>query len=403
MQSLNHGKLQKALERANQKLDILKIEVDKSRLRIRVRRRDINFTKYTHAATLDGLDATVAICKEIESDYYRGNFDSTLVKYGLAKITTPNLIEVVDIHTHTHTHDLTLKDIWESYKALKPDTPKSTIKNRWIPLDKWLNECPIECLQLANADKLLAWLRSKYSDGYIHTPLSTLRTAVNLAIKLGKIKLTINPFSTLLSILEIDSRSIQIYSKNEVKLILEAFKDGRFDKDKTAYSSKYYAGYVEFRILTGCRPSEAIALTWDDIKHNKIIFNKRYSSGQLLSGTKNGVDARLFPVNAQMNTFLNDLPKIPNEHNLMFPSYEGTYIDQHNFHNRYWQPIVNKLYSQKLISKELTFYDLRHSFITWMLRDGVDIKTIASIVGNSPETIMKYYLASNDDIELPEI
>ncbi|MBD2295256.1 site-specific integrase [Anabaena sphaerica FACHB-251] len=397
---LQDSKLQKALERANQKLDILKIEVDKSRLRIRCRKRDISFCKYTHASTLDGLEATTAICKEIESDYYRGNFDNTLVKYGLAKESTPKLTEIITLPSEPN-----LMEIWESYKALKPEPPKSTYNNRWIPVDRWLSECPSECLVISNADRLLAWLRSKYSDGYIHTPLSTIRTAVNLSIKLGKLK-SGNPFSTLLSILEVDSRSIQIYSKNEAKTILEAFKDGRFDKDKSAYSSAFYSGYVEFRIRTGCRPSEAIALTWNDIKFGNekvsIIFNKRYSSGQLLQGTKNGVDARIFPCNKQMIEFLGLLPETPNDNNLVFPSYEGTYIDQHNFHNRYWNPIVNKLFTQKLISKELTFYDLRHSFITWMLRDGVDIKTIATIVGNSPETIMKYYLASNDDIELPE-
>lgn len=390
------NKLQKAVERANQKLDILTIEIKENRLRIRVRRKDISFTKNTYAATLEGLDATVVICKDIESDYYRGNFDGTLVKYGLAKENTPKLTEVITLLSEPN-----LQEIWESYKALKPDPPKSTYNNRWIPVDRWLSECPSECLQISNADKFLAWLRSKYSDGYIHTPLSTIRTAVNLSIKLGKLKGN-NPFSTLLSILEIDSRSIQIYSKVEAKIILEAFKDGRFDKDKSVYSSAYYAGYIEFRVRTGCRPSEAIALTWDDIKNNKIIFSKRYSSGQLLAGTKNGVDARIFPCNKQMIDFLDGLPKIVSENNLVFPSYESTYIDQHNFHNRYWNPIINKLFTQKLISKELTFYDLRHSFITWMLRDGVDIKTIATIVGNSPETIMKYYLASNDDIELPE-
>ncbi|MBK1986958.1 tyrosine-type recombinase/integrase [Sphaerospermopsis aphanizomenoides BCCUSP55] len=320
-----------------------------------------------------------------------------MIKYGLTKQNTPKLTEIVSIHSEP-----TLKEIWESYKTLKPNPPKSTHQNRWIPVDRWLSECPSECLIVSNADKLLAWLRSKYSDGYIHTPLSTIRTAVNLSIKLGKLKGS-NPFSTLLSILEVDTRSIQIYSKQEAKIILEAFKDGRFNKDKSSYSSAFYSGYVEFRIRTGCRPSEAIALTWDDIKNNKIIFSKRYSSGQLLQGTKNGVDARMFPCNQQMIDFLNSLPRIPNENNLVFPSYEGIYIDQHNFYNRYWQVIVNNLFTQKLISKELTFYDLRHSFITWMLRDGVDIKTIATIVGNSPETIMKYYLASNDDIELPEI
>jgi len=398
-------KLERAINNANAKLDVLKIEVNENRLRIRVRRKDISFTKNTYAATLDGLEATLAICKDIEADYYRGNFDLTLVKYGLAKPNAPKLTEVRHLPVSGNSEP-NLLEIWEAYKSLKPETAQSSKQKKWTPINKWLSECPSECLLLSNADKLLAWLRAKYKDGYIEPPLRTLRSAINLAIKLGKIKDN-NPIDALISVLEIDGKNVQVYSKNEAKIILQAFRDGRFDKINSAYTSAYYANFVEFRIRTGCRPSEAIALTWNDIKDNgdrcQIIFNKRYTSRQLLQGTKNGVDARIFPCNKQLTEFIRNLPKIPNDYNLVFPSYECKYIDGTNFFIRYWQPIVNKLFTAKAISKELTFYDLRHSFITWLVRDGIDIKTIATICGNSPETIMKYYLATNDDIELPEI
>jgi integrase len=399
------NKLERKLINANASIKPLKIENDKGRLRIRIRRKDISFTKYTFDYSENGIEATLAICRDILADYYRGNFDPTLVKYGLAKPDAPKLTEVRLLPVGDNSEP-TLLEIWEAYKALKSDVPTSTLKNRWIPIDKWLSKCPSECLQVSNADKLLTWLRTQYKDGYIEPSLRTLRSAINIAIKLGKIKDN-NPMGALIAMLEIDGKNIQVYSKHEAKLILQAFKDGRFDNANSAYTSAYYAPFVEFRIRTGCRPSEAIALTWDDIKDNgdkcQIVFNKRYTSGQLLQGTKNGIDARIFPCNKQLTDFIRSLPKIANEHNLVFPSYEGTYLDGGNFHSRYWQPIVNKLFTAKAISKKLVFYDLRHSFITWLVRDGVDIKTIATICGNSPETIMKYYLASNDDIELPEI
>lgn len=399
------NRLERKLANVNASIKPLKIENDKGRLRIRVRRKDINFTKYTFDFSDDGLEATLAICRDILADYYRGNFDHTLVKYGLVKPDTPKLTEV-RILPVSDTSEPNLLEIWESYKALKPDIANVTKNGSWKRIDRWLSECPSECLLLCNADKLLAWLRIKYADGSLATPFKDLRSAINLAIKLGK-SIKNNPMGTLIALLEIDGKNIQIYSKSEAKIILQAFKDGRFDNSNSAYTSAYHAGFVEFRIRTGCRPSEAIALTWDDIKDNgdkmQIIFNKRYTSGQLLKGTKNGVDARIFPCNKQMIEFIRSLPKIPNEHNLVFPSYKGTYLDGGNFHSRYWQPIINRLFDTKAISKELTFYDLRHSFITWLVRDGIDIKTIATICGNSPETIMKYYLATNNDIELPEI
>lgn len=398
-----------AVKRANNELEIVTIgtKQDKNgnhRLRLRARSREISFEKYTFPLTKQGLKATIKIAHEIETDFFRGCFDPSLIKYGLAKKSDPKLTEITTLPIN---NEPDLKEIWENYKALKPDTPKSTIRAKWQPIDKWLSKCPKECLNLANADKLLAWLRSQnLSDGYLEPSLRTLRSAVNLSIKLGKTKAS-NTIAALIPLLEIDDRNIQIYTKTEAKMILAAFKSGRYDNDASAYSSTYYADFVEFRIRTGCRPSEAIALTWEDIKINgdkmQIIFNKRYVTGQLQQGTKNGISARIFPCNKGMIDFINNLPKIPNDKNLVFPSYMGLYLDLANFNRRYWQPIVRSLALSKAISKELNFYDLRHSFITWLVRDGIDIKTIATICGNSPETIMKFYLASNDSIELPEI
>jgi integrase len=399
------NKFERAINNANAKLDILRIEVNEHRLRIRVRRKDISFTKNTYAATLEGLEATLAICKDIEADYYRGNFDSTLVKYGLAKPNAPKLTEVRHLPINDNSEP-NLLEIWESYKALKPNTPNSTKQCQWKKIDKWLAECPNECLLLSNADNLLAWLRSKYTDGSLAGGFRLIKAAVNLAIKLGK-PVKSNPYIPVYELLNTDKKKqIKAFSKAEIKIIIQAFKDARFDSSHSAYSSSYYAPLVEFRFLTGCRPSEAIALTWDDIKDNgdkcQIVFNKRYTYGELLTGTKNGVDARIFPCNKQLTEFIRRVPKIPNEHNLVFPSYEEKYITSGNFSN-IWRRYVKKLVELKLVKEYLPFYDERHTYTTHIARSGQDFKTISSIVGNSVKTLVDNYLATNDDIELPEI
>ncbi|MFM6003214.1 MAG: tyrosine-type recombinase/integrase, partial [Sphaerospermopsis kisseleviana] len=167
-----------------------------------------------------------------------------------------------------------------------------------------------------------------------------------------------------------------------------------------------YANLVEFRFLTGCRPSEAIALTWDDIHDTgdkiQIIFDKRYSYGELLSGTKNGIHARIFPCNKQLTNFIRSLPKIPNENNLVFPAYEGGYITSGNFSN-IWRKYISKLVSLGFVKEFLPWYDERHTFTTHIARSGHDLKTISSVVGNSPKTLIDNYLATNNEIELPEI
>jgi site-specific recombinase XerD len=87
----------------------------------------------------------------------------------------------------------------------------------------------------------------------------------------------------------------------------------------------------------------------------------------------------------------------------VFPSPEGTYINQHNFGERYWKAIVKKLVVAGKVGEYLPTYNLRHSWITRMLRDGLDIATVAKLAGNKPDTIMKHYLAAKtQDLVLPE-
>jgi integrase len=52
------------------------------------------------------------------------------------------------------------------------------------------------------------------------------------------------------------------------------------------------------------------------------------------------------------------------------------------------------------VHKYLKPYCLRHSFITRCIRSGMDIVTVAKLVGSSTEMIMKNYLASQNTTNL---
>ncbi len=72
---------------------------------------------------------------------------------------------------------------------------------------------------------------------------------------------------------------------------------------------RYYYNYYLFLFYTGCRPSEAIALTWDDIVNDYefIRFNRAITDSvnglQELEGLKIQ-DSRLFPINNQLRNIL---------------------------------------------------------------------------------------------------
>jgi integrase len=156
---------------------------------------------------------------------------------------------------------------------------------------------------------------------------------------------------------------------------------------------------VKFLALTGFRPEEAIALTWDDVKNSQIIVSRAYSQG-ILKATKT-YEGRSFPINSQLAQLLKSLAKTQI---LVFPSTEGGHINQHNFNERYWKPIVKNLVASGKVEEYLPTNNLRHSWITRMLRAGLDIAIVAKLAGNKPDTIMKHYLAAQTkNLILPEL
>lgn len=347
----------------------------------------------------DVLLAAIATADLINSDIAFRRFDETEVKYGNPK-AAKQYAEVLVLPVEK-AKEWDLKDCWEFYKECKINAPKIAKEKNWKPIDSWLNECPSECLDLDNANKFINWLLTKYSQGTIDTRLRTIKAAINYAIEQGQLNRK-NPFIKLSQELRVPKKKeIKSFDLDEARIIIDAFRTGRFDSKHTSISSAHYADFVEFRFLTGCRPSEAIALTWKDIhfenNRTKIVISKRYSCGELLIGTKNKVDARIFNCNGQLTEFLKHLEPIPNEHNLLFPSPYRKYIDDHNFCRRWWKPIVTKLVELGEVKEYLPWYDVRHTFGTQSLRHGTDLQTLSSIMGNSPETLTKHYLAPNDD------
>ncbi len=300
------------------------------------------------------------------------------------------------------THNLNLLTLWRRYKVAKKDLVAATTqKGDWPEVDRALNCISPECLEFSasSASLLLAELLERYATSTTRKVLLYARAVNGWAIE--EELLAKNLYSRLFKSIpksQHSGRSGKCFEKQEIEHILAAFASNEFVSKFSVHLHSYYRGYVEFLALTGFRPEEAIALTWSDIKNNRIIVSRAYSQG-ILKETKT-YETRTFPVNAQLDKLLQSLPRTQN---LVFPSPEGGYINQHNFSERYWKPIVKKLVAAGKIVEYLPTYNLRHSWITRMLRSGLDIATIAKLAGNKPDTIMKHYLsAKTQDLVLPD-
>jgi integrase len=298
--------------------------------------------------------------------------------------------------------ELNLLLLWQQYKVAKVSlVAPTTQKGDWPEVDRALNFVSSKCLEFtaSSASLLLTELLQRYAASTARKVLLYARAANHWAIE--EELLAKNFYSRLFKSIpksQRSGRSGKCFEKHEIEYILAAFASNEFVSKFSVHLHSHYREYVEFLALTGFRPEEAIALEWGDIKSGRIIVSRAYSQG-ILKETKT-YESRSFPINSQLGKLLQSLPRTQD---LVFPAPEGSYINQHNFGERYWKLIVKKLVSAGKIADYLPTYNLRHSWITRMLRSGLDIATVAKLAGNKPDTIMKHYLAARtQDLVLPE-
>ncbi|MGV2830302.1 tyrosine-type recombinase/integrase [Myxosarcina sp. GI1(2024)] len=352
------------------------------------KRHDINVATDTEEGWVNAL----RIAQAINADIELGQFDNTLAKY------SPKRSQALEINLK----EPNIKKIWERYKELNKSRIAATTQNYlWKDCDRYLSKTDMNLLELNNAQEFISYLQGKYAISTIATLFrSCLNPAVNTAVNAGII--STNPFKSI-SIPKPQRKPIECFEPSEVKAIIAAFYSDEYNHKFSSYQHSYYAQYIEVLALTGARPEEIIALTFDDIKRKGektyIKFSKAYSKGVLLPHTKTK-EIRLFPCNRQL---LSVLGSIEIKSNLIFPGVEGGYLNHGNFRKRDWRVVLEALVKDEKMEKYLKPYALRHSFITRLVREGVDIKTVAILSGNSVATIIKHYLAAKQDFNLPEL
>jgi integrase len=195
-----------------------------------------------------------------------------------------------------------------------------------------------------------------------------------------------NPFEKLKIKARKPPNDVQPFTEQERDRIITAFKQ----------EEEFYAPLIEFLFLTGCRPSEAIALRWRHIDADltRITFCEARVYG-ITKSTKTN-KSRIFPINLKLRSLLSAIkPRAIDSEALVFSSKTGLVIDEHNLGNRQWKPIL-----EKLAIRQRPIYNCRHTFISTCLAKGTQVRQVASWVGNSPRTIWEHYagLIATEDV-----
>jgi integrase len=161
---------------------------------------------------------------------------------------------------------------------------------------------------------------------------------------------------------------------------------------------------VQFWLLTGCRPSEAVGLRWRDIApdFSHIVFNGsiQHPSGKetRVDGSKNN-KRRKFPCNQELVRLLKGIKpqNLTDKDRLVFPSpIKGGAINYNNFTKQVWHklvdPITEKTRQHEQDCKTTTPYSCRDTFISEQVGKGVPSAVVAKWCDTSERVINSVYL-----------
>jgi len=202
-----------------------------------------------------------------------------------------------------------------------------------------------------------------------HRSLTVLKAIFRKAVSWGYLHR--NPAETV-AMPKVTKPEIDYLEPDEIKRLIEA-------------TEERHRPLIMFACLTGARQSEILGLSWDDLD---LEGGKAYIR-RVLSGGK------FYPPKTEASRRVIDLPPIlveelkihrlrqaveleGNPHNLVFTTTTGTPMDKRNVTQRILEPALRRAGLRKV-----GFHSLRHSYVSMLIHQGENIKTIQSLVGHS--------------------
>lgn len=330
--------------------------------------------------TRDNRNYAGGLIDRMERDRRHGKFDRSLDTYLSIKATEPQ-------------KELTLAELWDKYCDYKEtDRKPATMHYLRSGIGNHIRKCPHQ--HPNQALEIKRWLSRRTTPAMTRLVLRSLATVIKWGNRYDLIQVDRNQFLGMAEEMHVDRGEIEpnAFSEDEWADIVEAFENSRY------YS--FYLPLVKFLRLTGCRPSEAIGLHWEQIAGNfsEIRFDRStiYVAGKAVHNKKSKTNRiRIFPCNGELQIFLRSLNPSRKYGGLVFSSPTGKPIDYKNFLQRAWRKTVDPT-----IDRKSTPYSCRDTFITDQIAKGTPIALIAKWCDNSVEMIERYYL---DPSALPDI
>lgn len=253
---------------------------------------------------------------------------------------------------------------------------KATVQNyesyikKWVPKD-WDSK-DLDQIKPHDVYKAIELTKPFLSPISQHTFLKILKRIFQEAVECGI--LTSNPAKSVT--VQVPESNKKVLNTSEVDDLLFKAKD---------YNHRFFSIWC-LAVKTGMRSGELYALTWNDVdfERNLITVSKQWTKKDGLTATKNRGN-RIVPISQDLKKFLFELKqeRTPNLDSVLPRLVEWTHGEQSK---------VLREFCKATNIKEVKFHDLRATFITNMLSQGVPLVKVMSIVGHKKMETTDIYL-----------
>lgn len=277
--------------------------------------------------------------------------------------------------------NITLEKFWFIYKEDKcKNMETSTILSYKNALKCFHELCLIPLFKLTPTNVQNAINNSPVSISSTKTYMGKLKAMTSHALTCYQL-VNKNPFTMVTYPKEKGKKTVKTITSDEFSTLYLYLKDACYLKSVIA-SIAYY---------TGMRYAEIIGLTWDniDLEHNEIRVKQQF---KMFIDENDVITHKLAPLKT-LNSY-RSIP-IPDTLNKIITEYANTKIpiasDGRIFPVRTsYSSNINKDL-QKVLPKN-SIHDLRHTYATTLLAKGVDIKTVAALLGDTVQVVIETYL-----------
>ncbi|MEM1253286.1 MAG: tyrosine-type recombinase/integrase [Cyanobacteria bacterium P01_H01_bin.21] len=340
----------------------VKINVDKGWLRLRW---SCQGKRHVMAVGLLDTPANRAIAAAkatvIEADILSGQFDKSLVKYRYESTDTLTVLELYQKFVAWKRRQVIKRSI-DKYLGLRSQ------------LESFFGSRQADRVTEDHALDFRDWLLKRLSPLTARQRIGMIRSCWSWAI--GKKLLTDNPWKNV-RVKAPPRQPPKPFTHDEYQRILAEFKANH----------AHYFDFVRFLMGVGCRTGEAAGLRWGHLSEgcDRIWIGESWGRGERKPTKTNR--SRAFKLSPDLVAmFQARRSAAARDDDLVFTSSKGQPIDDHNFRRRHWTPA---LAAAKVPYRKP--YNTRHSFISQAIDQGWSISEIASITGNSEETILRHY------------